>query len=322
MIVSTHVNNAPEALSEVMWKLRTEYHEELSRNGMVRVCPHPFFLQIEEPMQRVIFDPVRDANPFFHLMEAIWMLGGHNEVSFPMFFNRKYESYAEINGKVHGAYGHRWRKHFGVDQIERVIYLLNKEPNTRRAVLGMWDPHDDLDAQKNDLPCNTHIYFRLTSEGLSMTVCNRSNDVIWGMLGANVVHFTMLQELIATATGSEVGTYQVFTNNLHFYPDLYKNSEKLWNTTAPVDYYNVYPLDPLPLLHGEETIWDFLTDCEEFPHNHETLRTRWFRNVAMPMFQAWFQRKSGVGDGLAKCDQIEARDWRMACTLWIRRRNS
>lgn len=322
MIVNTHVLNAPEALSEVIWRLRTEHTEELSRNGKVRVCPYPYFLRIDEPMQRVIFDPVRDANPFFHLMEAIWMLGGHNEVAFPMFFNQQYESYAEINGKVHGAYGHRWRKHFGVDQIAGVINLLNKEPNTRRAVLGMWDPFADLNQQKNDLPCNTHIYFRLEEEGLGMTVCNRSNDLIWGMLGANVVHFTMLQELIANATGSEPGRYQVFTNNLHFYPDLYKNAEELWKTTIPVDHYRKHHIDPLPLLHGNETIWDFLKDCEDFPNNHMELRTRWFNNVAMPMFQAWFQRKSGVEDGLRKCDQIEARDWRLACLEWIRRRTS
>lgn len=323
MITSCQEINAPRALIEVLWKLRIEHVEEESRNGPVYTMPNPFFLTIEEPMERVIFDPIRDANPFFHCMEAIWMLGGKRDVEFPSFFNKNYVNYAEDDGLVHGAYGYRWREHFGEDQIALAIDLLNRDPGTRRAVLGMWDPVADLAEDKRDLPCNTHIYFRLTTEGLDMTVCNRSNDVIWGMLGANVVHFTMLQELIATATGSEVGMYHVFTNNLHFYPGMYKNAEKLWNLTTPHNpYWHGVSVQPLPLLHGNELIWDFLDDCKGFPENLENLHTRWFRNVAKPMFHAWFKRKSGLGDGLADAEQIEAPDWRLACIEWIQRRNS
>ena len=32
---------------------------------------------------------------------------------------------------------------------------------------------------------------------LCMTVCNRSNDMLWGAYGANVVHMSMLQEFVA-----------------------------------------------------------------------------------------------------------------------------
>jgi hypothetical protein len=34
-----------------------------------------------------------------------------------------------------------------------------------------------------------------------MTVTNRSNDLCWGMLGANYVHFTILQEYLAARLG-------------------------------------------------------------------------------------------------------------------------
>ena len=39
--------------------------------------------------------------------------------------------------------------------------------------------------KSKDVPCNTHAYFAINAEGsLDLTVCNRSNDLVWGCLGA------------------------------------------------------------------------------------------------------------------------------------------
>ena len=78
----------------------------------------------------------------------------------------------------------------------------------------MWDGSCDLDTHHNDLPCNTHIYFRVVDGKLNMTVCNRSNDVIWGMTGANAVHMTMLQELIAAEADIPIGSYLVSSRSV------------------------------------------------------------------------------------------------------------
>ena len=145
------------------------------------------------------------------------MLSGSNNVDFPASFAKQIREYSDDGTTLNGAYGFRWRYYWDYDQLEQIIYMLKNDSTTRRAVLSMWDPQHDLEYDSVDTPCNTHIYFRTVGGRLDMTVCNRSNDLVWGMLGANIVHMSILQEYIANATGLPVGTYHQFTNNLHVY---------------------------------------------------------------------------------------------------------
>jgi len=108
------------------------------------VFPEPVTTTYLRPTERVLFHAGRDANPIFHLMEAIWMLAGRNDVAFLEQFNRTIGQYSD-NGEVfNAAYGHRWRKHFGHDQLIEVINLLRKDPKSRQAVIQMWDDKDLL----------------------------------------------------------------------------------------------------------------------------------------------------------------------------------
>lgn len=309
--------NAPHAYTEALWKMRVWAKEESSRNGPVMTCPEPVLLEIWDPTERVLFDPVRNANPFFHCMEFIWMMAGSKDVRWLEVFNKRYREYAEPNTDyVHASYGHRWRVHFEVNQIARVVDMLRKDPTTRRAVLGMWDPNVDLEPH-NDLPCNTHIYFRVLHGKLDMTVCNRSNDLIWGMMGANVVHMTMLQELIAQAAGLAIGTYRVFTNNLHVYKNM-PNYEAIWNTGVS---YNAYrDVGPSTLLCGHETLEDFFEDAMNFVDGGNDFNCQWFTHTAFPMREAYYARKHTRETGMEWAQKIEAQDWRLACMQWIQRR--
>jgi hypothetical protein len=47
----------------------------------VLVSQTPVVTCYSAPTQRVLFSPMRDANPFFHLMEALWMLAGRDDVA-------------------------------------------------------------------------------------------------------------------------------------------------------------------------------------------------------------------------------------------------
>src|SRR5690606_6235064 len=139
----------------------------------------------------------RDANPFLHFFESLWMLAGRNDVDYMTRLVRRFAAYSDDGKTFNGAYGYRWRKWFGRDQLQQIIGALRSNPQDRRCVLGMWDAGHDLGLQSADLPCNTHIYFRIQDDRLNMTVCNRSNDAIWGAVGANVVHMSFLQEYMA-----------------------------------------------------------------------------------------------------------------------------
>src|SRR5690606_1699783 len=140
------------------------------------------------PEQRVLINPLRDANPFFHLAESMWMLAGSNLAAPMVRLVGNMASFSDDALVFHGAYGHRWRNRFGYDQLLNVIKLLQRDPTTRRAVIAMWDPNSDLDYALRgglDTPCNTHLYFGVRDGALNMTVCCRSNDAVWGAHGAN-----------------------------------------------------------------------------------------------------------------------------------------
>jgi hypothetical protein len=328
-MVEINAYNVPEAYVEAFWALKTFGQEEKSRNGPVLTIPTPCLLTISSPLQRVLFDPIRNANPFFHVMETIWMMAGEWHVGFVAKFNKTYVNYAESEGMVFGAYGKRWRDWFDdgnwvkQDQILNVIGKLKEDPTTRQAVIGMWDPGLDLQTVARDRPCNTHIYFRknVKRNELDMTICNRSNDIIWGMLGANVVHMSYLHELVAFGAGMEIGKYQVFSNNAHIYTDR-PDVKKFLEGPVRYDPYTRKSVDYFPLIQEGETVGELLEDCETFVRDEENgkYKTVWIRNVAVPMISAWKVRVHYKMSGFDYIDQIYAKDWRLACRLWTERK--
>ncbi len=96
------------------------------------------------------------------------------------------------------------------DQINKVVSILEVDPDSRQAVIDLWDAA---------VPCNTHIYFKPREGRLHMTVCNRSNDFLFKAYNNNMVQFSMLQEHIALRLGMHMGVYRQISDSFHFYPD-------------------------------------------------------------------------------------------------------
>lgn len=313
--------NVPRAYPELINLLRLNGRDEESRAGPVIVMPSPVVLTIRNPLERVLFDEERNCNHFFHLMEAIWMFAGENNVDWLLGFNSRYAEYAEADGIQRGAYGHRWRFHFGSDNLLKVIGILRSDIGTRRAVLAMWDPAYDLEGGSKDYPCNTHLYFRVHGGRLDLTVCNRSNDLIWGMMGANAVHMTLLQEFVASAIGVEVGHYIVFANNMHIYKNM-PNFEKIWSTMGRYDAYQTE--EPFPLLPKGEDYRRFLSDCQSFVHGfYGEVQSAFLNKIAAPMYSAYHMRKNNIEVAMGLLQDMPANnDWRRACLEWVGRKLS
>jgi thymidylate synthase len=304
-------DTADHLYRECWWKLPHLWKREQSRNGPVMAMQTPVCLELLNPRARVVFNEYRDANPFFHIAEVVWMFAGSGDVRFVEKFNKRYREYADPGTDlVWGAYGMRWQK--TEDQIWEVIDILRTDPTSRQAVMSMWDSTYDLNTDHNDRPCNTQIMFRVVNGYLDMLVTNRSNDLVWGALGANVVHFTYLQELIATSIGVPVGTYRVVTNNLHFYPDM-PNAER----HARAKLYEEPPYPPtIPLLHDFET-WDHLReDCQNYLEGRLGVNTYWMGEVAGPMMEAYLDkpRREDILQDMVECD------WKTAAFEWMGRR--
>lgn len=141
-----------------------------SRYGAVhRISGGPVTITYLFPCQRVLWNPERDCNPFFHLFECLWMLAGRNDVAPLVYFNKKMGEFSDDGKTFWGAYGHRWRHGQSsapkslswIDQIQTAIDILRSDPRSRRTVIQMWEPEDLLLAKSNpsckDVPCNTTI---------------------------------------------------------------------------------------------------------------------------------------------------------------------
>jgi thymidylate synthase len=354
------------------WTFEPPISVSKSRNGNVLTLEEPLTVTYSNPTERVLFNEARDANPFMHLYESLWMLAGRNDVAPMSYYSSKIKDYSDDGKTFNGAYGYRWRQHYyggprlayvdeqdwcnreSVDQIKILIDHLKRKPDSRRAVLSMWSVEDDLlkiDESK-DVCCNLNVMFRLrnvddgtmsfredrrnplvpipgtTKIGksyLDMTVTNRSNDMIYGLLGANYVHFTILQEYMAAHLGVEVGKYHHTTNNLHVYdwnwkPELWLNSPdvivetvdgKLPLVKDPVQFDKELP-EIVELFSGGDS-----KDLKDTTYWKEPF----FKDVAYPMFMAFRSHKRRrYLDALQWCIFIKSDDWRLVCETWIRKR--
>lgn len=312
------VRNVNEALGEGFAWLKVAGVTEDSRNGAVCVAPGPVITEYSHPTERVLFNADRDANPVFHLLESIWMLAGRSDSAWLLPYNKRMKIYAEESGNIHGAYGKRWRSFFGFDQILSIIRELSSNPNSRRAVMAMWSPAADLGANKKDLPCNTHIYFDVRN-GLNMTVCCRSNDALWGAYGANVVHFSMLQELIAAGLGVSVGVYRQMSNNFHAYTDVPTVAKFL---DCPPTWHSKYPGPVVPMILQSETIDEFYTDCHTLLRDGAVgvFNTSFFHRVVSPLMSVYDMRKAGDRWWRAALAGVADCDWKRAFVEWADRR--
>ena len=327
---SITVRNVNDALSEALWWVKLTGVETPSRNGRVLRCPTPVAVTYLRPAERVMFSALRDANPFFHLMEAVWMLAGRDDVATPARYAKQIAQYSDDDITLNGAYGYRWRGWFGMDQLWAIIEMLKVDPTTRRAVLGMWSPEFDLGSVSKDIPCNTHVYFDASLGCLNMTVCCRSNDIVWGAYGANAVHFSMLQQLIAEATDIPIGRCTQFSNDLHLYlgrsdvARLYDHATKDVHY-QPDDRYAVAcsAVHPQRLILPDETAAMLLSDAVLFCSKPDTqdFETQFFKGTVSVMQRAHTAHKAGDKTGaLLAANSVEAVDWRVACVEWLQRR--
>ena len=318
-MMTIKARNVNDAYVNGLWWLKTSGQQEQSRNGEVIVSPEPVMTVYSSPQERVLLDSARDANPFFHLYEAIWMLAGARDVRKVAHYASNMLSYSDDGETLNGAYGDRWRNYYDVDQLLEIVDMLRTDITTRRAVLAMWNGFEDLCSESKDIPCNTHIYFRMhPGRTLDTTVCCRSNDVIWGAYGANAVHFSVLHEFMARAVGATPGKLYQFSNNYHIYEPHWKLMR------APALEMNPYDnpiFRAIPLFAQQDEYILFLKGCEEIAATgHNTRDVPFLRNVVMHMLDAWEAHKDKDAQrAYTSLSRMPDCDWQVAGMRWIDR---
>lgn len=342
-------NCVDEALFRGLELLVNEGVRQDTRAGEVLVVPYPVMTCNEQPLNRVSFNSKRDANPFFHLMEALWMLAGRNDITwldqfvgdFSQRFGDSVSIHEHPSGLLqHGAYGFRWRQHFDIegggggwppDQLNKIVEMLKANHQDRRVVLTMWDPVADLGANVKDVPCNTHIYPRVRHEPdgdligvphynlvLDLTVCCRSNDAVWGAHGANAVHFSILQEYLAARISVGVGKLYQLSNNYHVYTSALN---KVWPMGLEGTVPHHKPAKLVKLVHEPEHFDDDLKLFFQNNWEHMIYRNAFFALVAIPLRQSYaLWRERRYNDARGVIFRMLTCDWSVAAGSWYGRR--
>lgn len=340
------VRNVHEALPRAVQWLRQEGIRRDSRNGPVLMMTSPVTTVYHQPLERVIFWPERDANPFFHLYEALWMLAGRRDVAGVARYAKQIAEYSDDGNVFHAAYGHRWRhmrrngesylplQGDGFDQLPIIAESLRKNPDDRRCVLQMWDADRDLGRTGKDFPCNLMVTFQRGHRGeLNIVVFCRSNDIIWGCYGSNAVQFSFLLEYMARWIGCAIGTYSQISVNWHAYVDKFEfikelRPDRLNYVGNPYESAGIYA-DPLftgSVEAADEQIQSLLDDADAgFPSMDNTARGSFFKNAryVLQAHHVW-RTETGLArynNALRILSQApQGNDWVAAATDWIQRR--
>ena len=322
-MIAYNVRNVNHAFALEVNNIKQQGVPRTSRAGDVIEFCEPVATTYSNPMERVLYDSKRMCNPFFHFFEGLWIIAGRRDVEGVEYFNSGMRQYSDDGVSFYGAYGYRLRHECKMDQLAIAIAKLKANPDDRRIVVSMWKPDLDIQGGKLDHPCNTHIYFKVRDGELYMTVCCRSNDLLWGKLGANVVHFSMLQEYMAAMIGVGVGPYTQMSDSLHVYVDtqVWKNVKDS-TSYAPDDPYTAeYPefmVKPYRMFKNADKD-DWHKDLNKYmldPFDEVQYKTPFFEEVAKPIAIVWMEHKEHCA-GRLHVDKIKASDWRLACKQWL-----
>ena len=121
---------------------------------------------------------------------------------------------ADENGDVNSNYGWQWARE---DQLNKVVEKLRTKPDTRKAVISIYDGKEIKNYQ-HDTPCTYGVQFTILDNKLNMTVLMRSNDIWYGFCN-DQYQFSLLQKKVADMLSIDVGWYYHFAQNLHVYKD-------------------------------------------------------------------------------------------------------
>lgn len=175
---------------------------------------------IENPLDNQINTPFRKWKNSYAELEWEWYLSANRNVS-------EIKKHAKIWDKMHNGdnlvnsnYGYQWSRG---NQLDFIIDELTKNPNSRRAVISIYDGKEH-EKHSFDTPCTLNIVFNTTKAKLNMTVLMRSNDLWYGFCNDQYC-FSMLQKMVADKLRTEIGWYYHFVNNLHIY-DRHFNKDK------------------------------------------------------------------------------------------------
>jgi len=222
---------------DIVRKIMTEGEDELNKSKQAGSERAEYFTRAI-PGMHFSTDIEKDGFPLLTLRkipikapvaeQAWFIMGSRKPEDFLRNYTKIWDAFTNPGDVVTVAYGYRWRKHFGRDQLQLLIDLLKNEPGSRHGVIVTWDPSQDgLSLQKKkNVPCPYTFTVNIIAGRLHLHNIVRSNDVILGV-PFDVFGFALLQCLLAQELGVRPGIYSHSISNAHIYDTHYEAAKEI-----------------------------------------------------------------------------------------------
>jgi thymidylate synthase len=152
--------------------------------------------------------------------ELLWFLKGDTNVAYLHEHDVSiWDEWADEHGDLGPVYGAQWRTWrtadgHHVDQIQRALDLLRKDPNSRRNIVSAWNV-GELD-QMALAPCHAMFQFYVANGRLSCQLYQRSADVFLGV-PFNIASYALLIHMLAQQTDLAPGELVWTGGDCHLY---------------------------------------------------------------------------------------------------------
>ncbi|HLD05627.1 MAG TPA: thymidylate synthase [Candidatus Nanoarchaeia archaeon] len=177
---------------------------------------------------------VRVENPELGVGEPAQWLANQEEWVYPSLEQINKVILGESNSAFfHYAYGERIFRFQGKkNQLQEFILpLLSKNIESRRALLSLYDPIEDSEGLKDDVPCLVAVHFRVIEGKVHVSGYIRSNDVFIGW-PANVYQLFVLQKWVTSKLGLEFGSITTISGSAHIFLEYQEKLDRLINVVS------------------------------------------------------------------------------------------
>ncbi len=165
---------------------------------------------------------LRKTFPKSAAAEVAWYIRGEQSIRFIQKYAPLWDQFTEDlpsgGTGVKAAYGYRWRRHFGRDQLRLAVETLKADSSDRRCYISAWDPSSDGlgEPGQRNVPCPAAFTFSLLEGDLHSSIFLRSSDLFVG-LPYDVMGHALLIDAVANELGVRPGVMHVTLAHVHLY---------------------------------------------------------------------------------------------------------
>jgi thymidylate synthase len=152
--------------------------------------------------------------------ELLWFLAGGTNLDYLHQHGVTiWDEWADENGDLGPIYGSQWRSWptpdgGTIDQVERLIEGIRKDPDSRRHIISAWNVAD-IDEMALP-PCHCLFQFWAADGRLSCQLYQRSADLFLGV-PFNIASYSLLTMMVARVCGLEAHEFVHTFGDVHLY---------------------------------------------------------------------------------------------------------